>query len=454
MNRMPAHMCRHMVPLLLAFTWFCSVAAEQLSDSSETQPSCLLQTGRQKNGPTALEGQRSYPHRSETVHEDVKEAQPQHISTLSELGVAFQRILGMSGKPNGDLDMDKTTMSQDNLPEDSRHINKETYTNDWSREYPPFVQEVLPQLKPVAGYWFMKPVEGWSFWSYWLLFLLLLVCLLMCCCWMALLLFRRRKREEHEAPDSYDQLLMRLATQHNPPQHYSRQAIRMDRPQYAPGPLGEQTYLPVGYDAARRPPAMPTMPTRHWTSTLPEPPPRVATVGVDSTGDGRANYVYAGIDRNQDGIPDALQNPNVPQQHVASVGVDSTGDGHANYVYKGVDRNNDGIPDALQQAHVHTATVAVDADGDGRADYIYTGIDRDNDGIPDAMERSNVHTATVAVDADGDARADYVYTGADRNNDGIPDALQSAQVYPPQVRTSQVRTSQVSQVRQGRGSMR
>lgn len=411
MNRMSAHMCRHMVPLLLAFTWLCSVAAELL-DSSESQPSCLLQTGRQKNGPTALEGQRSYPHRSEMVHEDVKEAQPQHerVSTLSEatraLSVAFQEMFGMSGKPNGDLDMDKTTMSQDNLPEDSRHINKETYTNDWSREYPPFVREVLPQLKPVAGYGFLKPFEGWSFWSYWLLFLLLLVCLLMCCCWMALLLFRRRKREEHEAPDSYDQLLMRLATQHNPPQHYSRQAIRMDRPQYATGPLGEQTYLPVGYDAARRPPAMPTMPTRHWTSTLPEPPPRVATVGVDSTGDGRANYVYAGIDRNQDGIPDALQNPNV-----------------------------------------HTATVAVDADGDGRADYIYTGIDRDNDGIPDAMERSNVHTATVAVDADGDGRADYVYTGADRNNDGVPDALQSPQVYPPQVMTSQVRTSQVRSMR-------
>merc|ERR1719498_1040878 len=33
----------------------------------------------------------------------------------------------------------------------------------------------------------------------------------------------------------------------------------------------------------------------------------IATVGVDTTGDGRANYTYTGMDRNRDGIPDALQ---------------------------------------------------------------------------------------------------------------------------------------------------
>jgi hypothetical protein len=35
-------------------------------------------------------------------------------------------------------------------------------------------------------------------------------------------------------------------------------------------------------------------------------PPR-ATVGVDATGDGRANYLVSGVDRNLDGIPDVLQ---------------------------------------------------------------------------------------------------------------------------------------------------
>ena len=32
-----------------------------------------------------------------------------------------------------------------------------------------------------------------------------------------------------------------------------------------------------------------------------------ATVGLDVDGDGRADYLVSGVDRNRDGIPDALQ---------------------------------------------------------------------------------------------------------------------------------------------------
>ena len=32
-----------------------------------------------------------------------------------------------------------------------------------------------------------------------------------------------------------------------------------------------------------------------------------ATVGLDVDGDGRADYLVSGVDRNYDGIPDALQ---------------------------------------------------------------------------------------------------------------------------------------------------
>lgn len=155
-----------------------------------------------------------------------------------------------------------------------------------------------------------------------------------------------------------------------------------------------------------------------------------ATVGVDTTGDGHSNYIYAVIPT---GIPDSLQVPHVRQtalpgvvlhspthaQHslTATVGVDITGDGHANYTYVGLDRNHDGIPDALQcdfppvrQAHHSgvflqsphmqiphppTAAVAVDTTGDGHANYIYAGVDQNHDGIPDAFQVPHVRGSPV-----------------------------------------------------------
>ena len=71
-----------------------------------------------------------------------------------------------------------------------------------------------------------------------------------------------------------------------------------------------------------------------------------------TTGDGRANALVRG------GIPDALQGGGMmggsmgyrgggysPQ---ATAAIDTTGDGRANALVRGVDRNGDGIPDALQ----------------------------------------------------------------------------------------------------------
>merc|ERR1719174_918275 len=106
-----------------------------------------------------------------------------------------------------------------------------------------------------------------------------------------------------------------------------------------------------------------------------------ATMGLDTNGDGRANYAVIGVDMNRDGIPDALQSPRITPRVLvpgvaslsvpigptvvrpapplatvaapfASVGVDANGDGRLNYAVTGVDMNRDGIPDALQSPRV------------------------------------------------------------------------------------------------------
>merc|ERR1719163_1402452 len=89
---------------------------------------------------------------------------------------------------------------------------------------------------------------------------------------------------------------------------------------------------------------------------MPLAPPS-AMAGVDLTGDGRANFVYVGADTNRDGIPDALQrsSPSPPRVRdrnssgqplnapLAAAGVDTTGDGLANFVYVGADEDRDGV---------------------------------------------------------------------------------------------------------------
>merc|ERR1712086_329826 len=88
---------------------------------------------------------------------------------------------------------------------------------------------------------------------------------------------------------------------------------------------------------------------------------------------------------------------------VATVAVDVDGDGRADYLVSGVDRDGDGIPDALQRGSSPrysppVATVAVDVDGDGRADYLVSGVDRDGDGIPDALQNGTRSSSFSTVE--------------------------------------------------------
>eukprot|EP00656_Telonema_subtile_P014417 TRINITY_DN1738_c0_g1_i5.p1 TRINITY_DN1738_c0_g1~~TRINITY_DN1738_c0_g1_i5.p1 ORF type:complete len:338 (+),score=32.29 TRINITY_DN1738_c0_g1_i5:330-1343(+) len=200
-------------------------------------------------------------------------------------------------------------------------------------------------------------------------------------------------------------------------------------------------------------------PTAHWQAHNMAAPR--ATVGVDVDGDGRADYYVSGVDRDGDGIPDAMQGAPHPSRHGygyaphpmyrppaprATVAVDVDGDGRADYYVSGVDRDGDGIPDAMQGAphpsrHGYgyaphpmyrppapRATVAVDVDGDGRADYYVSGVDRDGDGIPDAMQ-GGARPVYGAYAAAARYRCPTPAARVDRDRDGIPDTLQSRYSY-------------------------
>jgi hypothetical protein len=73
-----------------------------------------------------------------------------------------------------------------------------------------------------------------------------------------------------------------------------------------------------------------------------------ATIGVDANHDGKPDFWYTGVDRNCDGIPDALQQSSTANLPTATVGIDSNQNGQTDYYYTGVDMNRDGIPDVLQ----------------------------------------------------------------------------------------------------------
>jgi len=132
-----------------------------------------------------------------------------------------------------------------------------------------------------------------------------------------------------------------------------------------------------------------------WPAGWIQAPP-TATVGLDVNGDGRADYIASGVDRNRDGIPDFLQRGRgrwAPPR--ATVGLDVNGDGRADYFLSGVDRNRDGIPDFLQRGRARwaapRATVGLDVNGDGRADYFASGVDWNRDGIPDYLQRGRYY---------------------------------------------------------------
>merc|ERR1711939_120317 len=127
-----------------------------------------------------------------------------------------------------------------------------------------------------------------------------------------------------------------------------------------------------------------------------------ATVGLDVDGDGKADYLVRGVDRDMDGIPDALEAPSFLRSPYYDYGFGPYGYGgfgwggyggwgdygYGNPYYRGrYGRYGHFGRKPYQQAEAAPqASVYVDVDGDGAADYLVTGADRDRDGIPDALQ--------------------------------------------------------------------
>merc|ERR1719491_1366764 len=85
----------------------------------------------------------------------------------------------------------------------------------------------------------------------------------------------------------------------------------------------------------------------------------MATVGVDTNHDGRANYTVTGPDLNRDGIPDEMQRPAWPSRMTSSrqcSGIASAGVPMATTV-TAQDLKHDGLPDALQRTTIATPVV-------------------------------------------------------------------------------------------------
>lgn len=344
-----------MLSTLLLFSTSCTVLAE-LPDRSEGNPSCLLQINRQ------------IPTSAATVNEHLSEADHAHVSSQVQQSLIFGQMSETAGKPWGRGDMQETTMSQEHLPEGSRHLHRDTYVSDWSREYHPFVRSTKPTLPT-------QPAELDMYWAYWLFLLAFTCCLVMVCCCLAISFCRRQKREtdafssrqissapicvlpNHPFFHAYQRECM-LARRPPSPQHYakmrphhvsvlSHDELNLEQQAFPPGhhallhtetspfatsqhpsALGSHGYRPEG-----APP--PTSPGRPVSSN-------VATAGVDSNGDGRVDYLYTGTDYNNDGIPDALQTP-LPyeQSPFATVALDA----------HGVDKHTSRSPDLLPRLH-------------------------------------------------------------------------------------------------------
>lgn len=310
-----------MLPLLLLLNLHCAAFAA-LPDSSESTSSCLLQTGRQRHPSQASQGPRSGEEHTEHVHS--LEADAHDVSMSAQGSTALSEVFETAGKPYGDAEMHKTNMNQDDLPKGSRHIDSKTWTSDWSSEYPPFVRSVTPELvAPLNSWGTPAAVPAWPCWllglcTRWLVVLALLGCLilvLLLCC-LAFVRGRGRKQSERfpvrAAP--WDRAFVQSSYEvYVPPVHN------------APA-LAEQTLSPQ----------------HHENRLVP-----MARVGVDSTGDGRSNYTYTGIDQNYDGVPDALQDGQILDPTDTSV-VDASHDGHPNYLYTMSEQRRDDTPDSLQ----------------------------------------------------------------------------------------------------------
>lgn len=310
--------------LLLVRTRCTALAA--LPDSSGKYPSCLLQTGQQRRP-----SQERTLSESSTDHVHSLEVDAHHARQAT----SFAEVLESAGRPNGATEMHKTNMNQDDLPRGSRHIDTETWTSDWSAEYPPFVRfNVTPELvtPPIssvtpAAVWAV--VSGWPCWllglcTRWLQVLGFLGCLILLLLLCVLLCARGNSRKQTE----------RFPYREAP---WDRVFIQASEEVYMP-PRSTSTDLPPRAPENRL--TLPTQPHDHRLVPM-------ASVGVDSTGDGHSNYTYTGTDQNYDGVPDSLGDGKMLVPATTGA-VDGQLDGHPSYLYTLSEECRDDTPDSLQ----------------------------------------------------------------------------------------------------------
>jgi len=417
-----------MLPLLLLFSISCIVA--ELSDSSESNPSCLLQTDRQRHQIGASKAQETsnleHSAGGKELHEHSIEAGPPDESLLADQSVALDEMAGTARKPSINEKYDLARASR--------------------MKYPPFDRSVPTQTTVAGAVWpFMT-----AYHVYWLLLLLLLIGLLAVCCCLALFIRRRQKRDGNQpgprpilsAPANVQS---QQQSQPQSQQQMEHLVLAYERECQAQQTLASQRQISLqGHDELRlvpragsprnhksEPQATTNYAPQTTSSPYEDPPPQVPIeIYANHHSEPQATTMYG---PQTTASPYEDPSPQVPIEIYAnlsrtpplispmtSVEVPPAGQVRTMQVY----------------GRVPTATVAVDSTGDGRANYLYTGVDRDNDGIPDDLQQGfdplvthmQIPTATVAVDANGDGHVDYLYTDLDRNRDGIPDSLQAPQM--------------------------
>lgn len=240
----------------------------------------------------------------------------------------------------------------------------------------------------------------------------------------------------------------------------------------ASGPPGSASG-PPGPPLAELPPANAVLASRGSASVVHLPPglqvppgTPIAVAAIDSNNSGLPNYLYIGVDRNQDGIPDALQNQTM------TVYLPKVINGRTVLVQEGHDRWRTTNPDS--QARFGGLSYRKSKQMEDRLEeglgpvwgVVLDGVD-EGDGwvrlnvaseapsvsplarVPplacpqlplglEVLAGSSVRempsgprlqpgppVAAAAVDTNHDGHANFVYVGVDRNQDGIPDALQA-----------------------------
>ena len=193
----------------------------------------------------------------------------------------------------------------------------------------------------------------------------------------------------------------------------------------------------------------------------------VATVRVDTNGDGRPDTMVTGVDRNRDGIPDGLQGDDSEESKLGfelTLNLDfDQWDVNKPKVLGALAENLDVDTNQIQILQAHAGSTILDLEIAsavaetprlaGRVSHLQeegslAGIPilsvtapvmgggcgygagfrnyGPRAGMPYVNPRGGMYApqATAGVDTTGDGRANYMVTGVDRNRDGIPDALQ------------------------------